>query len=100
MQRAVALEDLRIEPGDVDLHVVGDAAVGERFGQRLVGVEQTHVLADHADGDLAVGLGDALGSGVPPRQPGMRRVALESTEERRVGAEGGSTCKYQGWPYN
>src|SRR3546814_7718675 len=49
LDRAVALEDPGVQPGHVDLHIVGDAAVREGLRQRLVGVEQAHVLADDAE---------------------------------------------------
>ena len=53
------LEDLAVEPVELDLHVVGDAAMGQRLGQRFVAVEQMRVFADDGDRDLALGLADA-----------------------------------------
>ena len=52
----VALEDLGVHPLEADLHVRAEAAVRQRLGQRLVGIEQHRVLADHRDRDLALGL--------------------------------------------
>src|SRR5205085_5371213 len=52
--RVLALEDLALDPVEVDLHLVGDAAMGERLDQRLVGVLQTGVLADDGDVHLAL----------------------------------------------
>src|SRR3546814_17115449 len=54
LDRAVALEALGVQPGHVDLPIVGDAAVREGLRQRLVGVAQAHVLADDAAGHPAV----------------------------------------------
>ena len=34
------LEDLAVEPVELDAHMIGDAAMGQRLGQRLVAVEQ------------------------------------------------------------
>ena len=39
---------------DVDLDPVGEAAVDQRLGQRLVGVLEADIFADHADRDLAL----------------------------------------------
>ena len=50
----VALEGLALDPVEIDLHLVGDAAVDQRLDQRLVGVVQHRVLADDGDGHLAV----------------------------------------------
>ena len=48
---AVALDFLGVDEVDVDLHTPLDTGVGQRLVQRLVGVEQLHVLADHRDVD-------------------------------------------------
>ena len=48
------LEQFGVEPLDVDLHPVGEAAVDERLGQALIGVLQADIFADHADRDLAL----------------------------------------------
>ena len=51
------LEQLGVEPADVDLDPVGDAAVDQRLVQRLVGVRQADIFADDADRHLAFGVG-------------------------------------------
>ncbi len=56
-----ALEQLGIEPADVDLHPVGDAAVDERLVQRLIGVLHAGIFADDADRHLAFRVVDAIG---------------------------------------
>src|SRR5471030_1468279 len=53
--RVVALEDLGVHPLQPDLHVAAEAAVRQRLGERLVGIEQHRVLADHRDRHLALG---------------------------------------------
>ena len=55
-RRILALEDLALDPVEVDLDLVGDAAVVQRLDERLVGVLQARVLADDGDGDLALGI--------------------------------------------
>ena len=60
-RRILALEDLALDPVEVDLHPVGDAAMDQRLDQRLVGVLEAGVLADDGDGDLALRVVDALG---------------------------------------
>ena len=45
-RRVLLLEDLALDPVEVDLHLVGDAAMLERLDQRFVGVLQAGVLAD------------------------------------------------------
>ena len=47
------LEQFRVEPVDVDLDPVGEAAVDERLGQALIGVLQADIFADDADRHLA-----------------------------------------------
>ena len=73
----LALEDLRIDPVEVDLDVVGDAAVGQRLAQRLVGVQQAGVLADNGDGHLAFRLGHTPDHLLPARQVRLRRLEAE-----------------------
>ena len=54
------LEHLGLDPVEIDLHLVGDAAVRERLDQRFVGVLHAGVLADDRDRDLAFRIADAL----------------------------------------
>ena len=67
----VPLEDLGIDPVHIDAHVIGDAAMRKRLGERLVGVEQMRVFADHRDRHLAFGLADALDDALPAREVGL-----------------------------
>ena len=50
----------RLDPVELDLDLVGDAAVRQRLDQRLVGVLEAGVLADDGDRDLAFRVADAL----------------------------------------
>ena len=47
------LEQFGVEPLDIDLGAVGDAAVDQRLAQALVGIGQADIFADHADRDFA-----------------------------------------------
>jgi hypothetical protein len=67
----LALEDLRLDPLQVDPDLVGDAAVDQRLLQRLVGVEQAGVLAHDGDRHLAFRVGDAVGDFAPPAKVGL-----------------------------
>src|SRR4029078_11644847 len=42
-----ALEGLRLDPLQIDLHLVGDTAMNQRLVERFVGVFEACVLADH-----------------------------------------------------
>ena len=56
MSALVLLEQFGVEPVDVDLDAVGDAAVDQRLAQALVGVGQADIFADHADRHFAFGM--------------------------------------------
>ena len=71
--RIVLLEHLGVDPADVDLDPVGHAAVDQRLVERLVGVGQADVLADHADRHFAFGVLVAVDDVVPARQVGRGR---------------------------
>ena len=57
-RRVAVLQRLGLDPVEVDLDRVGDAAVVERLDQRFVGVLEAGVLADDGDRDLALVLVD------------------------------------------
>ena len=75
--RIVLLEHLGVDPADVDPHAVGHAAVDQRLVQRLVGIGQADVLADHRDRHLAFGVLVAVHDVRPARQVGRRAVQAE-----------------------
>ena len=83
------LEQLGVDPLDVDLGAVGDAAVDQRLAQALVGVGQADIFADDADRDLAVVMVDAVHDLVPARDVGPRRV---------VDPEGAAALRRRGRP--
>ena len=68
------LEHLGVDPLDVDLGAVGDAAVDQGLAQALVGVGQADIFADDADRHLALVMVDAVHDLVPARQVGLRRI--------------------------
>ena len=69
MRRGILLfEDLAVDPFEPHLDLVGDAAVRQRFAQRLVGVEQAGVFPDDRDDHFAFWISDALGDQPPTRQ--------------------------------
>ena len=59
-RRVLVLEHLGFDPVELDLDLVGDAAMRQRLDQRFVGVLQAGVFADDGDRDLAFGIADAL----------------------------------------
>ena len=61
-------EHLALDPVEIDLDLVGDAAVAQRLDQRLVGVLHAGVLANDGDGDRAFGVAHALIDDVPTLQ--------------------------------
>src|SRR6478735_4052793 len=64
------LEDLAFDPVEIDLHLVGDAAMRERLDQRLIRILHAGVFADDGDGDVALGITDALVDLLPAPQLG------------------------------
>ena len=63
------LERLGFDPVDVHLEPVLEAAVEERLVEALVGVFEPDVLADDVDGDLVVGVVDAVHEVLPRGHP-------------------------------
>ena len=60
-----------VDPVQLDPDIVGDAAMGQRLGQRLIAVEQVGVLADDGDGDLALGLLQGMDDALPAAHVGL-----------------------------
>ena len=71
---AVHLQRLGLDPVDVHLQPVLEAAVRQGFGEALVRVLVAHVLADHVNGHLAFRLADALEEVAPRAHPAFRVV--------------------------
>ena len=83
-RRVFVLEDFGFDPVEIDLHLVGDAAMGQRFDQRLIGVLQAGILADDGDRDLAFRIADALVDRLPARQVGLAlRFEAEGRQQLR-----------------
>src|SRR6202030_701379 len=59
-RRILALEHFAFDPVEIDLDLVGDAPVGQRLDQRLIGILEAGVLADDRDGHGAFGVADAF----------------------------------------
>ena len=70
----IALENLGIDPFDVDLDPVGEAAVDQRLVEALVGIGQADILAHHRDGYFAFGVEIAIGDVEPGRQIGFGSI--------------------------
>src|SRR3984893_6716776 len=86
LDRVFLLEDLAVEPAEPHLDPIGNAAVGERFGQRLVAVEQVGVLADDGDVDFAFGPADAGDDLLPACEVGLDLENAEMIADRAVEA--------------
>ena len=70
----LALEDLGFDPFEIDLHLVGDAAMNQRLAERLIGILEPGIFADHGDGHFAIGIGDGVGDLPPALEVGLGRV--------------------------
>ena len=68
------LEQFGVNPLDVDLRAVGDAAMDQGLAQALIGIRETDIFADDADRDLAVVIVDPIHDVAPHGQFGRRRV--------------------------
>ena len=82
---ALALgQRLRVDPKDVDVRAVMEAAVAQRLDDRQVGVASLHVLADQRDAHLA--RARRSGGPSPPTRAmsGARRLDLEVVEQQVV----------------
>ena len=72
-RRVLVLEHLAFDPVEIDLDLVGDAAVRQRLDQRLIRILHAGIFADDGDGDVAFGIADALVDETPGRQIGLGR---------------------------
>src|SRR5690606_12550429 len=79
------LQCLRLDPLEIDLDGIGDAAVMQRLDKRFVRVLEAGVLADDGDSDLAFRLRNRLRYLVPAGKVRRRRVLdAESIQDLRV----------------
>ena len=72
-----AIPSLRLDPLDLDLRLVGDAAVQQRFLQAFVRIFVFDILADEADVDLALGILHAIEHLAPAASCCAARHALQ-----------------------
>ena len=82
-------EQFGIDPLDVDLDPVGQAAMDQRFVQRLVGIRQADIFADHADRHFAFGIVQPVDDIVPAAQVGREAGVMpkaRSTSKSRPSA--------------
>ncbi len=76
----LVLEHFALDPVEIDLHLVGDAAMRQRLDQRFIGVLHAGIFADDGDGDVAFGIAHPLVDDVPALQ---RRRNFWGDAERR-----------------
>ena len=83
----LVLEHLALDPVEIDLDLVGDAAMRQRLDQRFIGVLHAGIFADDGDGDVAFGIADALVDDVPalPAPAGLRPRCRTRPAPRRRG---------------
>src|SRR5208282_6637670 len=67
-RRILVLEHLALDPVEIDLDLVGDAAVRQGLDQRFIGVLHPGIFADDGNGDRAFGIAYALIDDVPALQ--------------------------------
>jgi len=51
-RRILVLEHFGFDPVEIDLHLVGDAAMRQRLDEGLIGVLESGIFADDSDRDL------------------------------------------------
>ena len=69
------LQPFGFDPGNVELQVLRDRAVGQRFFERLVAIFVLHILADDGDGDF-ISWGGSSGRPGPSTCSGRLRAPL------------------------
>src|SRR5499427_3665363 len=78
-RRVFVLEHFGLDPVEIDLHLVGDAAVRQRLDQRFVGILHAGVFADNGNRDVTLGVTDALVDEAPTIEiGGLTRFDSES----------------------
>ena len=65
---------LGIDQADIDLHLVGEAAMVEGFHHGFVGVRNIRVLANEANADIAIRMTDGVRNALPRAEIGGRCV--------------------------
>ena len=79
-------ETLGLDPGNVELQVFGERAVGESFLEGFVAVLIFHVLADNADFDFILRVGVAMSKILPPGEVGFGSFPVEVFQDEAIEA--------------
>ena len=87
-----ALENLALDPVELDAHLVGHPAVGQRLDQRLIGVLEPGVFAHDRDRHLALGIVIGLGDVVPAAHVGLGR-GLDAEGGQHLAVEAGGVIE-------
>src|SRR5262245_28459440 len=87
-RRILALEHLGLDPVEIHANLVGDAAVGERLDQRLIGVLETGIFAHVGDRHVAFRIADALVD-EPPAVEIRLSFGLQSERRQHFAVEPG-----------
>src|ERR1019366_4559720 len=83
-----------LDPVDVDLQLVGQSAVQQRFLEALIGVFVFHVLAHQGDGDFAAGVVQAFQHGRPLHHVARAAIQLEQAHHDFIHALGGEPHRH------
>ena len=78
------LEGLGVNVADLDLDLVVDACVLQGLVDRLVCVRQRDILADHADGNLAVGVRLAVYNLLPVGEISLLALEAEPVADQLI----------------
>ena len=81
---SVMLEGLGVNVADLDLDLVVDACVLQGLVDRLVCVRQRDILADHADGNLAVGVRLAVYNLLPVGEISLLALEAEPVADQLI----------------
>src|SRR5690606_8675363 len=78
---AALFDDARVDVVELDLRLVGDAAVRERFVQALVALGEPHALADAGDAHPAARVLDDVDDALPALEPLRARPDVERLDD-------------------
>ncbi len=85
--RIFAFEDFSLDPVEIDLHLVGKAAVIKRLDQRLIGILEPRVLANDGNSHFAFWIVETVGNLFPAIHARLRsRIDTEGRQDFRIKA--------------